>query len=42
MSEVILRIEDGVSVGLHPRFFTAYFSLDSLRVITMNIIGNMK
>ena len=42
MSEVILRIEDGVSVGLHPRFFTAFCSLDSLRVITINIPGNMK
>ena len=42
LNEVILRIEDGVSVGLHPRFFTAFRSLDSLRFITMNIPGNMK
>jgi len=42
LREVILRIEDGVSVGLHPRFFTAFCSLDSLRLITMNIPGNMK
>ena len=42
LSEVILRIEDGVLVGLHPRFFTAFCSLDSLRLITMNIPGNMK
>jgi hypothetical protein len=42
LSEVTLRIDDGVSVGLHPRFFTAFRSLDSLRLITMNIPGNMK
>ena len=42
LNEVIIRIEDGVSVGLHPRFFTAFCSLDSLRLITMNIPGNMK
>ena len=42
LNEVILHIEDGVSVGLHPRFFTAFRSLDSLRFITMNIPENMK
>ena len=40
LSEVILRIEDGVLVGLHPRFFTAFCSLASLCLITMNIPGN--
>jgi hypothetical protein len=42
LSEVIVRVKDGASVGLHPRFFTAFCSLDSLRFITMNIPGNLK
>jgi len=42
LSEVIIRIGDGVTVGLHPRFFTAFCSFDSLHSITMNIPGNMK
>jgi len=42
LSEVILRIEDEALSGFHPRFFTAFCSLASLRLITMNIPGNMK
>ena len=40
LSEVILHIEDEVPIGFYPFFFTAFCSLDSLRLITMNIPGN--
>ena len=42
LSEVIVRIGDGVSVPLHPRYLTAFCSLNSLHLITMNIPKNLK
>ena len=42
LKEVIVHIADGVSVGLHPRHFTAFYSLDSFYDLTMNIPKNLR
>jgi F-box-like len=42
LNEVIIHIEDEVYVGLHPRYFAAFCSLDSLHFITMNVPRKLK
>ena len=42
LREVIVCVDDGVSVGLHPRYFLAFCSLGSLRLITMSIPKTLK
>jgi hypothetical protein len=42
LSEIVVHYEVEASIGLRPRYFQAFCSLDSLRSITTSVPGNLR